>query len=845
MDGLEPGASEASCVWVSNNEELTEMERRSRALIDMEDKLKFYPPLYIQRYEAVRAILRQERWSPPVSKIVEFGCAELAMFSYFKQITDVTNVIMVDIDSSLLEHYHCRAAPLSCDYLCCREKPLHVEVLCGSVAEHDGRLVGADAVVCIELIEHLELDIVQKMEETIFGFIKPAIAIFTTPNSDFNVLLTGLNGKYRHWDHKFEWSRAEFREWTSKVINDYPHYRVEISGVGLPPEGQENVGHCSQLALFIRDKDYCPVPPQDIPEIYKICHVYDHPGKQNDDRSHEEKLQDEVEYQLNRLGHFDCYFDEGKDCGLVPLLDLTKAVQTNIAFADAASVRCVLPPENIIDTDDGSRIVFNLYSSQSSNTSNMSDSVQDEDIEVLSENNVEREHLLRERWDVDAPLTFSEPRLLAEYHMALASIDNATNLVYERQAQFNIHLSNWTYNEDSDDDDEDDDDDDDYDSDVNSLQRHHDCERMWNSYSPLKHFVQRRVLYEDLTSGLLHPVTGTLPPNAALAGELGNCSKSNTCIAASSPALVDDKEDNFTLNVKPEPITDSGVDLSPLLNEASPKDELADIFPSKLNVEGAGGGQPKPKEFPKSTSVEVLHLDESCTLKRRAGLEYIEFTPSTSVALCYTGQTYCDLDKVSSIDNMSMSAERKSLDSSLIKDAADSCSFDFAGDSGYPNSLSLHHDVDVDLTPEQVDDISSENDNQSNQSFSEDELSESCDRVPALPRSVIRPRHPVIPIVVENVENGDLANNNRDGEGNNAVAPLGDEREFVALVQEDEMQPLLAAPVFEDIVIPNDANPFPDWLIALLRIQDKEKPVEKTVDEDECDEGLGDDSVLP
>lgn len=62
-------------------------------------------------------------------------------------------------------------------------------------------------------IEHLELDIVEKLEETIFGFIEPEVAIFTTPNSDFNVLLEGLEGKFRHWDHRFEWTRREFQDW--------------------------------------------------------------------------------------------------------------------------------------------------------------------------------------------------------------------------------------------------------------------------------------------------------------------------------------------------------------------------------------------------------------------------------------------------------------------------------------------------------------------------------------------------------------------------------------------------------------------------------------------------------
>lgn len=36
--------------------------------------------------------------------------------------------------------------------------------------------------------------------------------IISTPNSEFNSLLPGLKG-FRHSDHKFEWTRAEFNSW--------------------------------------------------------------------------------------------------------------------------------------------------------------------------------------------------------------------------------------------------------------------------------------------------------------------------------------------------------------------------------------------------------------------------------------------------------------------------------------------------------------------------------------------------------------------------------------------------------------------------------------------------------
>lgn len=55
-------------------------------------------------------------------------------------------------------------------------------------------------------------DDLKKLPGTIFGFVRPKVAVITTPNRDFNVVFPELRGM-RHWDHKFEWSRAEFQSW--------------------------------------------------------------------------------------------------------------------------------------------------------------------------------------------------------------------------------------------------------------------------------------------------------------------------------------------------------------------------------------------------------------------------------------------------------------------------------------------------------------------------------------------------------------------------------------------------------------------------------------------------------
>ena len=46
----------------------------------------------------------------------------------------------------------------------------------------------------------------------VFGKMKPELVVMTTPNAEFNVLFPGCSG-FRHWDHKFEWTRTEFQSW--------------------------------------------------------------------------------------------------------------------------------------------------------------------------------------------------------------------------------------------------------------------------------------------------------------------------------------------------------------------------------------------------------------------------------------------------------------------------------------------------------------------------------------------------------------------------------------------------------------------------------------------------------
>jgi hypothetical protein len=58
-------------------------------------------------------------------------------------------------------------------------------------------------------------------------------------------------GKFRHADHKFEFTRQEFNSWAQKIALTY-NYLVEFNGVGEAPlnEQHRNIGTCTQIAIF-------------------------------------------------------------------------------------------------------------------------------------------------------------------------------------------------------------------------------------------------------------------------------------------------------------------------------------------------------------------------------------------------------------------------------------------------------------------------------------------------------------------------------------------------------------------------------------------------------------------
>jgi 3' terminal RNA ribose 2'-O-methyltransferase Hen1 len=124
-----------------------------------------------------------------------------------------------------------------------------LHLLHGSLIYRDQRLSGFDAAAVVEVIEHLDAARLVAFERVLFECARPGHVVLTTPNREYNVKWETLPaGKFRHRDHRFEWTRAELQAWAGGVAARFG-YTVRFLPVG--PEDSA-VGAPTQMAVFAR-----------------------------------------------------------------------------------------------------------------------------------------------------------------------------------------------------------------------------------------------------------------------------------------------------------------------------------------------------------------------------------------------------------------------------------------------------------------------------------------------------------------------------------------------------------------------------------------------------------------
>ncbi|MBZ4400105.1 3' terminal RNA ribose 2'-O-methyltransferase Hen1 [Myxococcus sp. MISCRS1] len=194
-----------------------------------------------QRREAVLTALVEQG----AASVVDVGCGEGKLLRALLQERRFTRITGMDVSTRALE---VAAERLKLERLPDLQRQ-RIQLLQGSLLYRDARLSGHDAATVVEVIEHLEPSRLAAFERVLFEWARPGVVVLTTPNAEYNVRFEGLApGAFRHKDHRFEWTRAQFESWARRQAERFGY------GVRFVPVGtlDAEVGAPTQMAVFTR-----------------------------------------------------------------------------------------------------------------------------------------------------------------------------------------------------------------------------------------------------------------------------------------------------------------------------------------------------------------------------------------------------------------------------------------------------------------------------------------------------------------------------------------------------------------------------------------------------------------
>jgi 3' terminal RNA ribose 2'-O-methyltransferase Hen1 len=201
-------------------------------------------PLAERRLQAVLDVLHAER----APRVIDLGCGSGKLLGRLKQDRYFERIAGVDVSHRAITAARRRVRPDE-PTASVGEQPPRVEIFQGALTYTDERFRGYDAAVLMEVIEHVDPPRLPAVERVAFGAAGPRVVIVTTPNVEYNVRYEGLEaGRHRHPDHRFEWTRAQFRDWAERAAGRYG-YRVRYVPVG---DDDPEVGPPTQMGVFTR-----------------------------------------------------------------------------------------------------------------------------------------------------------------------------------------------------------------------------------------------------------------------------------------------------------------------------------------------------------------------------------------------------------------------------------------------------------------------------------------------------------------------------------------------------------------------------------------------------------------
>jgi len=177
-------------------------------------------------------------------RVIDLGCGEGGLLEILLKDPQFSEVAGMDVSWHGLERARDRLDELP-GRVRDRSRLFH-----GSLVYRDRRIEGYDAAALVEVIEHLDPPRLTALERVVFEKARPGTVVLTTPNADYNPRWERLPaGRFRHRDHRFEWTRAELKEWGDRVA---ARHGYQVRYLPLGPE-DPHAGAPTQMAVFSRE----------------------------------------------------------------------------------------------------------------------------------------------------------------------------------------------------------------------------------------------------------------------------------------------------------------------------------------------------------------------------------------------------------------------------------------------------------------------------------------------------------------------------------------------------------------------------------------------------------------
>ncbi|MCC5996301.1 MAG: methyltransferase [Oceanicaulis sp.] len=195
-------------------------------------------PLHAERLEAVHDAVR----ALGARRIADLGCGDGDFLIRLALDEAIAHITGVEISRARLEALAARLAQAGPD------AQARVTLRHDTLTQAGRWIAGADCVVMVEVIEHLDPAELGQLERRILMEARPPALILTTPNAEYNARLGVPSHRLRHPGHRFEWTRAQFREWARRAAGRAGYGAGFQDMGGVDPQ----IGGASQMAILIR-----------------------------------------------------------------------------------------------------------------------------------------------------------------------------------------------------------------------------------------------------------------------------------------------------------------------------------------------------------------------------------------------------------------------------------------------------------------------------------------------------------------------------------------------------------------------------------------------------------------